>query len=95
MERALACAGRVFGAAQAVELVRTGRYDAEAHGEPTWRASPSAAGTGRSGRSPRRWWWRWTARDLRVGGLAEFLDGGQKLVLVVRGDAPRRRRWRG
>jgi len=26
--------------------------------------------------------------DLRTGGLAEFLDGAQKIVLVVRGEAP-------
>jgi hypothetical protein len=32
--------------------------------------------------------------DLQAGGLAEFLDGAQKIVLVVRGPAPPRR-WRG
>jgi hypothetical protein len=84
---ALASVGRAFGAAQAVELIRSGRWNAEAHGallEPF----------------PFRRWNRAERQiapplvvevdgaALHAGGLAEFLDGAQKLVLIVRGAAP-------
>lgn len=84
---ALAEVGRAFGAARVVDLARTGRYDAATH-DPFLATFPA------------RMWNRAERQiapplvvavdgaDLRVGGLAEFLDGAQKLVLVVRGDAP-------
>jgi hypothetical protein len=84
--RALGEAGKAFGAARAVELARQGRAGAEAE-----------VYTG--GFAPRSW--NRAEReiapplvvevdggDLQVGGLAEFLAGGQKIVLLVRGAAP-------
>ncbi|MBI4410076.1 MAG: hypothetical protein HY561_10240 [Gemmatimonadetes bacterium] len=83
---ALAEAGRAFGAARAVRLARTGRFVPDQHawlfGSLEFR--------------------NWTAaerkiapplivdvdgRELQAAGLAEFLDGCQKIVLLVRGDA--------
>jgi hypothetical protein len=84
--RALAEAGRAFGAARAVELARAGRYTSE--------VLDSVGGF------PFRRWNRAerqiapplvvevTGGALQVGGLAEFLDGAQKLILLVRGPAP-------
>lgn len=83
----LARAGRAFGAARTVELARSGRFTAEEHGEFAERFPPAM----------------WNRRErevapplvaevpgeeLSAGGLAEFLDGSQKLVLVVEGPAP-------
>ncbi len=87
VDRALADAGRAFGAARLFELARAGKYVATEH-------DPMLAGF------PFR---RWSAaerakapplvvevdgKDLVVGGLAGFLDGTVKLVLVVRGASP-------
>jgi hypothetical protein len=78
--------GRCFGAMTLAELVRTGRFDAE--------AMELIRGVPRS---------RWTrterdlsppvvavldGADLWAGELAQFLDGNQKIVLVVRPPAP-------
>ncbi len=84
---ALARAGRAFGAARVVELVRGGRYDAaehevylEAFSPALWTraerllAPPLVVEVG--------------GADLQVGGLAELLQGAQKLVLLVKGPAP-------
>lgn len=81
---ALAAFGRAFGAAIAADLIRMGVYDAKQHDVLTvaWPFD------------------RWTKTerslappivltvdggDLRVGALAELLDGTQRIVLVVRG----------
>lgn len=84
---ALAEAGRAFGAARIAELTRTGRYMPAVHAD--WVEH-----------FPARLWnklerslapplvVRLKGCDLRAGGLAEFLDGHQKLVLVVNGEAP-------
>ncbi len=85
--RALGEAGRAFGAARTAELARTGRFRDDEH--RTWidHFPPS----------------EWSRKerevapplvvivdgsDLRAGGLAEFLDGTQKIVLLVDGRAP-------
>jgi hypothetical protein len=82
--RALANLGRAFGAAAVVELVRNGLYEPERH-DRVLDAYPFD---------------RWSrierehapplivtvdGADLRAGSLAELLDGGMRLVLVVRG----------
>ncbi len=87
VDRALADAGRAFGAARVFELARAGKYAAAEH-DPMLSAFPFR---------------RWSAaerakapplvvevdgKDLVVGGLAGFLDGTVKLVLVVRGASP-------
>lgn len=85
--RALAEAGRAFGAARAAEMARLGRHRAEELDDYV------------GGFAFRRWnrAERQIAPPLVVevdGGdaqaatLAEFLDGTQKIVLVLRGEAP-------
>lgn len=80
-------AGIVFGAARAAELARSGAYRPEEHnalfsGKPFHRwsdaeralAPPLVVVV--------------DGADLRPAGLADFLDGSVKIVLLVRGDAP-------
>jgi hypothetical protein len=87
VESALSEAGRAFGAARSAELARSGRYRAEEHDAWIDHFPPG------------RWSRRERAvapplvvevqgRDLKTGGLAEFMDGAQKIVLVVSGEAP-------
>jgi hypothetical protein len=84
---ALAEIGEAFAAARTAENVRLGRYpseeaDFEREGFPFRRwnraerqiAPPLIVAV--------------SGRDLQVGGLAEFLDGEQKLVLLVEAPAP-------
>jgi hypothetical protein len=87
VRRALAEIGRAFGAARNVEMARQGRYPSDEHEEyiggfafRKWNraerqiAPPLVVEV--------------EGADLQAGGLAEFLDGAQKIVLVVRGPAP-------
>jgi hypothetical protein len=84
---ALASAGRAFGAAQAVELIRSGRWDVTRHAE---LLQPF----------PFR---RWNRAERQIapplvveveggaahaGGLAELMDGEQKIVLLVGEPSP-------
>ena len=81
---ALAAAGRAFGAVMLAELVRGGRYHAAEHDRLLDEADFTA--------------WTKTERriapplvievdgaDLHAGALADFADGREKLLLVVRG----------
>ncbi|MCC6928504.1 MAG: hypothetical protein IT359_05870 [Gemmatimonadaceae bacterium] len=87
VDAALARAGRAFGAVLAIELLRGGRYDPAQHDGlldtfafRTWTkaerrfAPPLVVSV--------------DGADLHIGGLADFLDGREKLVLVVRGASP-------
>ena len=83
---ALAARGRAFAVARGAELIRTGRGH--------------AAATDEHGGFPFRLWNRAERQiapplvvevdggDLQVGGLAEYLDGRFKLVLLVREPSP-------
>jgi hypothetical protein len=84
---ALAEAGRGFGAALAVDLLRGGRFDDSEHARlfgpldfHDWT------------RTERRYApplvVRVAGADLHAGALADFLDGREKLVLVVDGPCP-------
>lgn len=85
--RALARAGRAFGAARTVELARAGKYDEGAHGG--WLDSfPPFLWSRRERELAPPLVMEVDGADLRPGGLADFLDGAQKIVLVVRGPAP-------
>jgi hypothetical protein len=85
--RALGRAGRAFGAARTVELARAGKYDEGAHGG--WLDSfPPSLWSQRERELAPPLVMEVEGADLRPGGLADFLDGGQKIVLVVRGSAP-------
>ena len=85
--RALEDIGRAFGAARVVQASRTGRYSEAEHG-------PLLEGLRfkRWNRAERRVCPPLVVEleggDLNAGGLAEFLDGNAKIVLVVKGDAP-------
>ena len=83
----LARAGRAFGAARTVELARSGRYDEAQHGEWLNRFPPSLW-SGRERKLAPPIVVEIEGTDLLAGGLADFLDGAQKIVLVVRGPAP-------
>lgn len=87
IDEALAVAGRAFGAIIITELVRGGRYRPAEHDRLLDGAEFRA--------------WNKAARrfapplvvelrgaDLHAGALLDFADGREKLVLVVRGDAP-------
>ena len=87
VDAALADAGRAFGAARVAELGRTGRYVPSQH-DALLDSFPF-----------RRWSRPERAKapplvvdvdggDMLVGGLAGFLDGAEKIVLVVRGASP-------
>jgi hypothetical protein len=85
--RALARAGRAFGAARTVELARSGKYDEGTHGG--WLDSfPPFLWSRRERELAPPLVIEVDGADLRPGGLADFLDGAQKIVLVVRGPAP-------
>lgn len=83
---AFAEAGRAFGAARVVELAKSGSYRAEEH--QGWLAGfPFDAWSRAERRLAPPLVIEVDGRDLRAAGLAEFLDGAVKLVLVVRGEA--------
>jgi hypothetical protein len=80
-------AGRTFGAARTVELSRSGSYDEATHGG--WMDSfPPALWSRREKQLAPPLVVEVDGTDLRPGGLTDFLDGEQKIVLVVRGAAP-------
>ena len=84
---ALAVVGRAFGAATAVELVRTRRFHAAEHA-PLLGPFPAERWNRAERQIAPPLVIEVDGGDLRAGGLAEFLDGAQKLVLVVRGTSP-------
>ena len=84
VERALSEAGRAFGAARVVELARAGRYSAGEHdrmlaGLPfrEWTAAERAKAPPLIIEVE--------GRDLAAGGLAGFLDGAVRIVLIASG----------
>ena len=88
VEDALSRIGRAFGAVLAMELVRAGTYRPEAR--------PAAAAVRvpfvESRRAPvcAPLVVQVSGSDLHVGGLADYCDGRERLVLVVHGDCRRR-----
>lgn len=84
---ALGRIGRAFGAARTVELARSGQYDEAEHGG--WLDSfPPALWSRKEWDLAPPLVVEVDGADLRAGGLSDFLDGAQKIVLVVRGPAP-------
>jgi hypothetical protein len=87
VEDALSRIGRAFGAVLAVELMRGGAYRPEEHDQLLDHLSF-------------RSWTRTERRyapplvvevngpDLQVGGLSDFTDGRERIVLVVQGECP-------
>lgn len=84
---ALTRVGRVFGVARAADLARTGSYRADDHAG-LFEGLPFRSWTTGERRLAPPVVVRVRGDDLRPAGLADFLDGGLKIVLRVRGDAP-------
>jgi hypothetical protein len=83
---ALSRIGRGFGAAHVTSLARTARYEPEQHA--SWlRAYPFARWTRRERQLAPPILVEVDGADLHVSGLAEFLDGGVKILLLVRDGA--------
>jgi hypothetical protein len=85
--KALAKAGKAFGAARVVEAALTGIPEAEGVEDPLSAFPPS-----RWNRAEKAWApplvVEVDGQDLRVASLGELLDGSQKIVLVVNEPAP-------
>ncbi|MDH3590815.1 MAG: hypothetical protein OER88_02995 [Planctomycetota bacterium] len=87
VDRALAEAGRAFGAARVFALARSGSYRADEHA--AWLdAFPFVSWTGVERAVAPPLVVTVAGRDLRAEGLAAFLDGAAKILLVARGDTP-------
>jgi hypothetical protein len=85
--RALASLGRAFGAARVAELSRMGSYSESEHA--VWlEAFPFERWSRAERETAPPLVVELDGPDLQAGGLSEFLDGSQKIVLLVRGDAP-------
>jgi hypothetical protein len=84
---ALHDAGRFFGVARAAAHARTGGWQPEKH-EALFEGLPFRAWTTRERAVAPPLVVRVQGADLRPSGLADFLDGALKLVLVVEGEAP-------
>ena len=85
--KGLGRAGRAFGAARTAELSRSGKYDEATHGG--WMDSfPPALWSRREKQLAPPLVVEVDGADFMPGGLADFMDGGQKFVFVVRGVAP-------
>jgi hypothetical protein len=84
---ALAALGRAFGVAHAVERARAGRYAPDSdHG--LLHTYPFHRWSTRERRLAPPLVISVDGADLRAGGLAEFVDGGLKMILVVAGACP-------
>jgi hypothetical protein len=84
---ALASIGRVFGAARGAELVRLGRIE-EARKEDAAAPFPFVRWTTAERRMGPPLLVSCAGSDLDAAGLAPFLDGTQKIVLLVEGASP-------
>lgn len=81
---ALTHAGRVFGAGRAADLARTGRFLDGEHQE-LFEGLPPRRWTARERRVAPPLVVRVRKDDLRPAGVADFLEGAQKIVLLVEG----------
>ncbi len=84
---ALGEAGRAFGAARTAELARTGRFKADEHRRWIDHFPPDQwSRNEREVAPPLVVFLR--GEEFRAAGLSDFLDGSQKIVLVVEGKSP-------
>jgi hypothetical protein len=81
---ALERAGRVFGAARAAALARSGSFRPQEH-EELFEGLPLRRWTRRELQVAPPLVARVSAADLRPAGLGDFLEGNQKIVLLVDG----------
>jgi len=87
VSRALGEAGRAYGAARTAELARTGRFKADEHSRWIDFFPPAQWSRNEREIAPPLVV-SLHGEDFRAGGLADFLDGTQKIVLVVEGKSP-------
>jgi len=85
--RALGEAGRAYGAARTAELARTGRFKADEHSRWIDFFPPAEWSRNEREIAPPLVV-SLHGEDFRAGGLADFLDGTQKIVLIVEGKSP-------
>lgn len=83
---ALGRSGRAFGAARVAELARVGQYRPDAHDAYLENFGPEMWNRAERRIAPPLVV-ELDGRDLRAGGLADYLDGGQKIVLLPRGES--------
>jgi len=79
--------GCVFGAAQVIELAKTSQYDAAKHGHLLEQVTFTHWNSAQRAAAPPLLI-EINGGDLRAASLANFLDGGVKIVLLVDGEAP-------
>jgi hypothetical protein len=84
---ALAEIGRAFGAARTIDLCRTRRYVAAEHAT-LLTALPFRSWKSAERRLAPPLVVQVAGEDCQVDGLAEFLDGSTKIMLLVEGEAP-------
>jgi hypothetical protein len=87
IDAALAGAGQAFGAIIITELVRGGRYKAAEH-EKLLDPTEFRAWNNAERRFAPPLVVEVNGADLHAGALLDFADGREKIVLVVKGDAP-------
>jgi hypothetical protein len=87
VDEALASIGRAFGAARVYELSRTGRYREPEHAGLLDRFPFARWNRAERALAPSLLVYV-DGRDLFADGLARYLDGVLKVLLVVQGDAP-------
>lgn len=87
VEAELASVGRAFGAARVAELVRSGRMDDVRKSDPA-AAFPFERWTSAERRIAPPLVVRLAGTDLDAGSLAAFLDGNQKILLILDGPSP-------
>jgi len=87
VEDALARIGRAFGAVWAVELMRGGAFRPEEH-DTLLEQVPFRSWTRTERRFAPPLVVQVSGGDLHVGGLADYCDGRERIVLVVEGDCP-------
>lgn len=83
----LARLGRAFGAARTAELIRVGRFRFENHAGLADHFPPQMWNRAERTIAPPMIA-RVTGADLRAGALAAFVDGAQKILLLVEGPTP-------
>ena len=85
--QALGESGRAFGAARTAELARTGRFKDQEHRRWIDRFPPALWSDRERAIAPPLIV-HLRGAEMRVGGLADLLDGSQKIVLIVEGRTP-------
>jgi hypothetical protein len=87
VDDALARVGRAFGAVLAIELLRGGTFDPGQH-DHLLQGLPFRSWTRAERRYAPPLVVQVAGADLHVGGLSDYTDGRERIVLVVTGESP-------